>query len=159
MEFLTREAVERGIKPEVPEVDAFNKAFMREVRLWGRAYELGLMAEMRLRMRNFMDDLDLGLKMFQKSKFPLLPNPTRPPRKVKPVPGAVNAVGYYPGCSLHSTASEFDVSTRAVCEALLERGVLCKETHATTLRLAPPLVITPEELDTGLDAIIDTLAR
>jgi heterodisulfide reductase subunit B len=118
MEFLTREASERGIKPEVPAVDAFNKAFMREVKLWGRAYELGLMAEMKLRMRNFMDDLDLGLKMFRKNKLALLPSPTRPPRNVKPVPDAENAVGYYPGCSLHSTGAEFDISTRAVCEAL-----------------------------------------
>ena len=72
MEFLTREASERGIEPEVPAVDAFNKAFMREVKLWGRAYELGLMAEMKLRLRNFFDDLDLGLKMFRKNKLALL---------------------------------------------------------------------------------------
>ena len=49
MDFLTREALERGIEPPVPEVNIFNEAFMREVRLWGRAYEPGLMAEMKLR--------------------------------------------------------------------------------------------------------------
>jgi heterodisulfide reductase subunit C len=47
MEFLTREALERGLQPQVREVDNFNKAFMREVRWWGRSYELGLMAEMK----------------------------------------------------------------------------------------------------------------
>ncbi len=118
MEYLTRLALERGIRPKVPEVDYFNKAFMREVRLWGRAYELGLMAEMKLRTLDIMGDMDLGVKMFQKNKMPLLPHPTRPPRKVKPVPNAVNAVAYYPGCSLHSTAREFDTSTRAVFRAL-----------------------------------------
>ena len=118
MEFLTREALRRGIKPRVPEVDLFNKAFMRQVRLWGRAYELGLVAEMKLRTRRFTDDLDLGVKMIRKRKMPFLPRPTRLPREVKPVPGAANAVAYYPGCSLHSTASEFDDSARAVCEAL-----------------------------------------
>jgi heterodisulfide reductase subunit B len=34
------------------------------------------------------------------------------------VPGASKAVAYYPGCSLHSTSTEFDVSARAVAEAL-----------------------------------------
>src|SRR5512143_454318 len=118
MEFLTREAKARDIKPQVPEVDIFNEAFLREVKLWGRAYELGLMAEMKLRTHQIMDDLDLGLKMLQKHKLPFLPHPTRPPHNVQPVSGATNAVAYYPGCSLHSTATEFNESTQAVCAAL-----------------------------------------
>ena len=118
MEFLTREAKARDIKPQVPEVNIFNEAFMREVKLWGRAYELGLMAEMKVRTRKFMQDMDLGMKMFRKRKMAFLPHPVRPPRHVKPVSGATNAVAYYPGCSLHSTATEYDASTRAVCEAL-----------------------------------------
>ncbi|MCP2258338.1 ornithine--oxo-acid transaminase [Streptoalloteichus tenebrarius] len=48
-------------------------------------------------------------------------------------------------------------SGRAASEALAERGVLCKETHETTLRVAPPLVITREELDRGVDAIAEVL--
>jgi heterodisulfide reductase subunit B len=118
MEFLAREALERGIKPPVPEVDYFNRAFMREVRIWGRSFEPGLLAEMKLRTRDFMADMDLGMKFIQKGKLKFIPELTRHPREVKPVPGAANAVAYYPGCSLHSTAAEFDVSTRAVCEAL-----------------------------------------
>jgi len=121
MEFLTREALARGFKPSVYEVDAFNKAFMREVNLWGRSYELGLMAEMKLRTlrtRNLMDDMDLGVKVIRKNKLPFLPTRARPPRKVKPVPGAKKAIAYYPGCSLHSTSKEYNVSTQAVCKAL-----------------------------------------
>ena len=118
MEFLTREALERGIQPPVREVDFFNKAFMREVRLWGRAYELGLMVEMKLRTLHLMDDLDLGARMILKNKLAFLPSPARPPRTVKPVPGVARAIAYYPGCSLHSMAGEFDTSAQAVCEAL-----------------------------------------
>jgi ornithine--oxo-acid transaminase len=44
-------------------------------------------------------------------------------------------------------------------EALLARGVLCKETHTTTLRIAPPLVITRDDLDLALDAVTDVLLR
>jgi len=36
---------------------------------------------------------------------------------------------------------------RQACERLAERGVLVKDTHGSTIRLAPPLMITPEELD------------
>ena len=44
-------------------------------------------------------------------------------------------------------------SGRAVCEQLAARGVLAKETHGNTIRLAPPLVITESELDWALDQI------
>ena len=118
MEFLTRESLARGNKPKVPEVNAFNEAFMREVRLWGRSYELGLMGEMKLRTRKITQDLDLGVKVIAKNKLPFLPDISKPPKHVRPVNGAANAVAYYPGCSLHSTAEEFNESTKAVCEAL-----------------------------------------
>jgi ornithine--oxo-acid transaminase len=46
---------------------------------------------------------------------------------------------------------------RAVCERLAARGVLAKETHGSTLRLAPPLVITAEQIDLALTALADSL--
>ncbi|MFC9251809.1 ornithine--oxo-acid transaminase [Amycolatopsis thailandensis] len=46
---------------------------------------------------------------------------------------------------------------REASTALAERGVLCKETHDHTLRIAPPLVITREELDRGIDAITEVV--
>src|SRR4051794_8517322 len=36
---------------------------------------------------------------------------------------------------------------RRACELLMERGVLAKDAHETTLRIAPPLTVTPDELD------------
>jgi ornithine--oxo-acid transaminase len=47
---------------------------------------------------------------------------------------------------------------RAVSEALAARGVLVKDTHGSTVRLSPPLVVTEAELDTAVDALADTLA-
>ncbi len=119
MEFLTREARAQGIDAPVPEVNIFNEAFMREVRLWGRAYEPGLMAEVKLRSpEHLFDDLDFYLEMLKKRKVAVLPKLGRPSRKVKPVPGAAEAIAYYPGCSLHSTATEFNESATAVAAAL-----------------------------------------
>jgi ornithine--oxo-acid transaminase len=37
-------------------------------------------------------------------------------------------------------------TARAVCEALMKRGMLCKETHETVVRFAPPLIISREEI-------------
>lgn len=42
------------------------------------------------------------------------------------------------------------ISARKVCEKLMHKGLLAKETHETVVRLAPPLVIKKEELDMAL---------
>lgn len=54
---------------------------------------------------------------------------------------------------------ELTVAARPFAEALRERGILCKETHQTVLRFAPPLVITKEEIDwamTHIEAVLMT---
>ncbi len=48
---------------------------------------------------------------------------------------------------------------REASESLAALGVLCKETHDSTLRVAPPLVITAEEIDLGVDAIAEVVER
>ncbi len=48
-------------------------------------------------------------------------------------------------------------TARAACERLLEAGVLAKDTHETTIRLAPPLVITRDELAWALERIVPVL--
>ena len=48
---------------------------------------------------------------------------------------------------------------REVCEELLSRGVLAKDTHGSTIRLAPPLVITAAEVDLAVDALAGALAE
>lgn len=58
----------------------------------------------------------------------------------------VRGRGLFIGVELHESARPF-------CEALKEKGLLCKETHDTVIRFAPPLVITKEELDEALNRI------
>ncbi len=48
---------------------------------------------------------------------------------------------------------------REVCEALMRRGVLAKDTHGSTIRLAPPLVIDEADLAWGLDQLAAVLQR
>ncbi|HEY0719103.1 MAG TPA: aminotransferase class III-fold pyridoxal phosphate-dependent enzyme, partial [Streptosporangiaceae bacterium] len=42
---------------------------------------------------------------------------------------------------------------REACERLAARGLLAKDTHGTAIRLAPPLVITEQELDWAMDQV------
>jgi ornithine--oxo-acid transaminase len=58
----------------------------------------------------------------------------------------VRGKGLWIGIELHSPA-------RAYCEALMEEGILCKETHDRVIRIAPPLVIQREEIDWAFERI------
>jgi ornithine--oxo-acid transaminase len=53
---------------------------------------------------------------------------------------------------------ELTVPARTLSEALLERGIAAKDTHATVLRIAPPLVIEDAEIDLLLATFKETLA-
>lgn len=48
------------------------------------------------------------------------------------------------------------ITARTVCEALLQKGLLSKETHEVVVRIAPPLIITQEQIDEALAGIAQT---
>ncbi len=52
---------------------------------------------------------------------------------------------------------ELNTEARPYCEELMEKGLLCKETHVNTIRLAPPLIITSSELEWALEKIKEVL--
>ena len=74
---------------------------------------------------------------------------------VGPVVSAVRVRGLWAGIDFGAVVP----SGRAVCEQLLERGVLAKDTHGSTIRLAPPLVIEEDDLEYALDRLGDVVAR
>jgi len=57
--------------------------------------------------------------------------------------------GLWVGLEFHTSAG----TARQYCERLMHAGLLCKDTHVQTLRLAPPLCITREELDWALERL------
>ena len=65
----------------------------------------------------------------------------------------VRSLGLWFGLDLHPARG----SARAACEALLRGGVLAKDTHEHTIRLAPPLTITEREADWLLVRLLDVL--
>lgn len=48
-------------------------------------------------------------------------------------------------------------AAREVCERLMEKGVLSKETHDTVVRFAPPLIIEKEQIDFAVDCLSEVL--
>jgi ornithine--oxo-acid transaminase len=53
---------------------------------------------------------------------------------------------------------ELTEAARPYCEKLKEAGLLCKETHETVIRFAPPLIITKEEIDWAFEKIQHVLS-
>lgn len=70
-----------------------------------------------------------------------------------PLVTEVRGAGLWVGVDIDTSK----VEAKAVAKALLEKGVLCKETHAKTLRLAPPLVISEAEIDWAVAQMAEVL--
>jgi ornithine--oxo-acid transaminase len=68
-----------------------------------------------------------------------------------------SAVREVRGRGLWAGVEFVSIGGRDASQRLAERGVLTKDTHGTTIRLAPPLVITQEDLDWGLDQLEEIL--
>lgn len=65
----------------------------------------------------------------------------------------IRGKGLFIGVELHPGAG----GARRFCEALMQRGILCKETHTHVIRFAPPLVITKAEIDWAMESIKEVL--
>ncbi len=140
-------AQERKIKSKAPTVPMFYKSANRGINWFGRMWELGLMAELYIReffagefdfKQLFKYDIAVAIKMLRTGKLKILPSIARRPRNGRrretlepdmmpaypeaPREGtrktAGDVVSYYPGCSLHATGIEFNMSTKAVAETL-----------------------------------------
>jgi ornithine--oxo-acid transaminase len=69
-----------------------------------------------------------------------------------PIIKEIRGRGLFIGVELHEPARKY-------CEELKEEGLLCKETHDTVIRFAPPLIITKDELDWAIERIQKVLDK
>jgi len=83
MDALRQKARQKAGSRAGGKVGAFHDAFLASVKRFGRAHELSLVGELKLRTRDFFTDLGLGLKMFLKGKFGLLPQRIRGVKQVR----------------------------------------------------------------------------
>jgi ornithine--oxo-acid transaminase len=61
----------------------------------------------------------------------------------------VRGVGLWAGIDIDPNLA----TGREVCEALMRKGVLAKDTHGSTVRLAPPLVVSQKDLDWAINQL------
>jgi len=67
----------------------------------------------------------------------------------------VRGVGLWAGIDIDPALA----SGRQVCEMLMERGVLAKDTHGSTIRFAPPIVVEEHDLDWAVEQLTEVLAE
>jgi len=67
-------ALRRGAKSAVPQVPAFYKATLGNIKMFGRLYELGMILQLKLMTRDFLKDIDIGIRMIKNGRMKLLPN-------------------------------------------------------------------------------------
>ena len=61
----------------------------------------------------------------------------------------VRGKGLWIGLELNNTP----LPAKDICKLLMKEGMLCKETHETVIRFAPPLMIKKSEIDWALEKI------
>jgi len=82
MDWLRQTALAGNTPPAERDVALFHKSFLQSIRTFGRVHELSLMALYKLAAKKYLDDLQLGWKMFARGKLRLLPARTRNRKQV-----------------------------------------------------------------------------
>jgi heterodisulfide reductase subunit C len=74
MDYLREQAIaKKTVNKKSKKIVAFHRAFLDSVKYTGRLYEVGLVADYKLRTRHVLQDLDVAPRMFLKGKLPLFP--------------------------------------------------------------------------------------
>lgn len=66
-------ASREGETCKVPDIPAFHKSMLENIRIFGRMYELGLVGTLKMRTFKFTQDMFMGIRMFLKGKLKLMP--------------------------------------------------------------------------------------
>jgi len=74
MDALRHIAVEEGVKIAQPEIVKFHREVLGSIERYGRTHKLEIMMRYKVRMRQWFQDMDLGLKMLARRKLDLLPS-------------------------------------------------------------------------------------
>ena len=74
MDVLRELALRKGIAPAEPRIPRFHQAFLGSIGRWGRVYEIGMIANYKIKSEDLLGDMKLGLSMFVKGKLKLVPH-------------------------------------------------------------------------------------
>jgi heterodisulfide reductase subunit C len=82
MDALRHMAVEEGVKIAQPEIVKFHEEVLGSIKKYGRTHKLEIMMRYKVRMRQWFQDMDLGLKMLSRRKLDLKPSKINRPEEV-----------------------------------------------------------------------------
>jgi heterodisulfide reductase subunit C len=85
MDVLRELAIRKGIPPAEPRVPLFHKSFLGSVGRWGKAYEIGMIANYKIKSGDLLGDMKLGLDMFLKGKLKLVPHSVEKKAEIKEI--------------------------------------------------------------------------
>jgi len=85
MDALRQMARREGIQPAEADIACFHEAFMQEILNFGRVHEMSLIARYKLRTRQWLRDLGLGLQMFLRGRLSLLPARVKERKKIRTI--------------------------------------------------------------------------
>ena len=82
MDALRQEAMAEGVPIAEPDIFNFHKEVLNSIRRHGRTHKLEIMFRYKLQKKDWMKDLDVGLKMLAKRKLDLMPSRVKNIQKV-----------------------------------------------------------------------------
>jgi heterodisulfide reductase subunit C len=82
MDALRHMAVEEGVTIAQPEIVKFHEEVLGSIKKYGRTHKLEIMMRYKVRMRQWFQDMDLGLKMLSRRKLDLKPSKINRPEEV-----------------------------------------------------------------------------
>ena len=82
MDALRHMAVKEGVKIAQPEIVKFHEEVLGSIKRYGRTHKLEIMMRYKVRMRQWFQDMDLGLKMLARRKLDLTPSKIDRPEEV-----------------------------------------------------------------------------
>jgi heterodisulfide reductase subunit C2 len=71
---LRRLAVEKGIRPAMPDVLTFHQSFVDSLSRSGRLHEIGMLGKYKLKSGNYFQDMKLGMDLFRRGKIRIMPS-------------------------------------------------------------------------------------
>lgn len=85
MDVLRELALRKGIAPAEPRVPQFHQSFLGSVNRWGKAYEIGMIANYKIKSGDLTGDMKLGMSMFMKGKLKLVPHSVQDKTEIKAI--------------------------------------------------------------------------
>ena len=85
MDVLRELALRRGIAPAEPRIPLFHQSFLGSIRSLGRVWEIGMIANYKIKSGDLAGDMKLGLNMFLKGKLNLLPHSIKGKSEIKEI--------------------------------------------------------------------------